>query len=327
MVSVIVPIYNIEDYLSYCLESIISQTYKDLEIILVDDGSTDGSGKICDVFAKKDNRIRVIHQENGGISYARNRGIREAIGEYILMPDGDDVLHPQMLEAVYSLITSGEYDFAMCFAEKVYEIPNAFHSIIDLSNSSVISQNNCMGDLFYAFMKIRQLPVVWNKLYRYEVIAGIDFIKTSVEDVCFNTKVFLRTNSAILLHQKLYYWVQRSSSITHQAINNWYVDVIKSYMFSLDAIPLDNQLYRFYCLKYMFKKALTTRHWTKGSPYHKYAEEVTDSMWKQSRFEYIFNNYIPFYERFGFLLFYCCPSIYSLYIFVMDLCSKFRERF
>ena len=92
MISVIVPIYNVEAYLPQCLDSIVSQTYKDLEIILVDDGSTDGSGRICDEFADKDVRIRVIHQNNSGLPGARNSGLKVAKGDYIIMPDGDDAL-------------------------------------------------------------------------------------------------------------------------------------------------------------------------------------------------------------------------------------------
>ena len=122
MVSVIVPIFNVEGYLSRCLESIVSQTYSDLEIILVDDGSTDNSGSICDEYAGKDIRIKVIHQENSGLPEARNSGLRVAKGDYIIMPDGDDVLHPQMIENLYNLIISGDYDFSMCYGEMIRNV-------------------------------------------------------------------------------------------------------------------------------------------------------------------------------------------------------------
>ncbi len=143
MISVIVPIYDVEDYLLRCLESIVSQTYKDLEIILVDDGSTDSSGEICDKFALLDNRIKVIHKENGGLSSARNCGLRAVSGDYVLMPDGDYALHPRMIEILYNLITSGEYDFAMCLGEEVYDVNqvlNRYNDSIDESKARIVSQ-------------------------------------------------------------------------------------------------------------------------------------------------------------------------------------------
>lgn len=118
LISVIVPIYRVERYLSKCVESILNQTYRHLEIILVDDGSPDGSGAICDEFAEKDSRIRVIHKENGGLSDARNAGIQVAGGEYLAFVDGDDWIEPDMYEAMLGLtekygaklVCAGRYD-------------------------------------------------------------------------------------------------------------------------------------------------------------------------------------------------------------------------
>ena len=122
MVSVIVPVYNAEKCLPRCVESILSQTYKDLEIILVDDGATDDSPRICDDYAVKDSRIKVIHQKNGGISNARNTGLKNAKGDYIQLVDHDDVIHPQMVKKLLSLLDSGDYDFSMCYGEPIYDV-------------------------------------------------------------------------------------------------------------------------------------------------------------------------------------------------------------
>ena len=108
MVSIVVPVYNIEQYLHECLDSLAAQTWKDVEIILVDDGSKDKSGDICDVYAKKDRRFRVVHKENGGVSSARNAGILAASGEYLVFVDGDDFIHPKMLEAYMAMADSGK---------------------------------------------------------------------------------------------------------------------------------------------------------------------------------------------------------------------------
>ena len=122
MVSVIIPIYNVDTYLSKCLDSVLGQTFSDLEIILVNDGSTDKSGIICEKYAEKDRRIKYIYQKNEGLSCARNTGLRAALGEYILMVDGDDAIHPQMIGILHHLIKSGDYDFAMCYGLRVKDL-------------------------------------------------------------------------------------------------------------------------------------------------------------------------------------------------------------
>ncbi len=114
LISIIVPVYNIESYLPRCLETISKQTYQNLEIILIDDGSTDSSGSICDKFAKKDHRAKVIHQQNAGPSGARNTGMAYASGEYLMFVDGDDYLHTDAVNTLWDAINSGlQYDMAI----------------------------------------------------------------------------------------------------------------------------------------------------------------------------------------------------------------------
>lgn len=114
MVSVIVPVFNVKPYLAECLDSIIHQTYTDLQIILIDDGSTDGSGAVCDAYAAKDARIRVVHQENRGLSAARNRGIELATGEYLNFVDSDDYLLPDCIETLLKLCIEHDADMSIC---------------------------------------------------------------------------------------------------------------------------------------------------------------------------------------------------------------------
>ena len=118
LVSVIIPAYNIEDYIGRCLDSIISQTYKNLEIIVVDDGSRDYTGEILDNYAKKDRRIKVIHKENGGVSSARNKGIEAAEGDYIGFIDGDDLIEPGMYKTLVDLLEEENADIAHCGRKK-----------------------------------------------------------------------------------------------------------------------------------------------------------------------------------------------------------------
>lgn len=132
LISVIVPVYNIEKYLPKCLECIERQTYRNLEIILVDDGSTDGSGKICDDYVARDPRARVIHQTNKGLWAARNAGQDEAHGEYLWFSDGDDYFHYDFLRMMHAAITDGEgYDLAMCGMKKTHYMDESCDHIIN----------------------------------------------------------------------------------------------------------------------------------------------------------------------------------------------------
>ena len=120
-ISIIVPVYNVDQYLENCIESILNQTFKDYELILIDDGSTDKSGEICDKYEKKDNRIKVIHKYNGGLSSARNAGLDLACGKYIGFVDSDDSIHPEMYEILYDLQQIYNADISVCSFKKVYE--------------------------------------------------------------------------------------------------------------------------------------------------------------------------------------------------------------
>lgn len=119
LISVIVPVYNVAEYLPPCIESIAAQTHRNLEIILVDDGSTDPSGRICDDYSRRDSRIVVVHQPNGGLSAARNAGLRVARGEFIGFVDGDDYIHPQMYGVLLSALTATDCAFSMVLGRKV----------------------------------------------------------------------------------------------------------------------------------------------------------------------------------------------------------------
>ena len=121
MISVIVPVYNVEKYLDRCVKSILSQSFSDFELLLVDDGSPDRCGEMCDEYAKGDSRIKAFHKRNGGLSDARNFGIEKALGEYLMFVDSDDYIHEQMLETLHRLITENDADLAVCSAMDVFE--------------------------------------------------------------------------------------------------------------------------------------------------------------------------------------------------------------
>lgn len=187
MISVLVAVYNVEDYLPRCLDSVLSQTYLDLEIILVDDGSTDSSGSICEKYAEKDERLKVIHQANEGLSSARNTGLRAATGDYILMIDGDDALHPQMIEILHKLITSGDYDFSMCYGERIYDvskIDGKSKRRVDMISPLELTAESCFHYLSGRKGSSRvQYWVTWNKLFKKEILHNCYFKKLPEKDV------------------------------------------------------------------------------------------------------------------------------------------------
>lgn len=212
LISIIVPVYKVEPYLEKCVDSILVQTYSHLEIILVDDGSPDGCGAICDRYAAQDPRIRVIHKPNGGISDARNAGLDIATGEYIGFVDSDDYTAPTMYEQLLKSLISAQADIAVCQCVVVKEGEDAVFS--QTCNKEVFAS----GTGSYAMIYDRAFTVVpWNKLYRRELFAGIRYpVGLIYEDLATTYLLTDRANTVVNLDGKLYAYVQHSGSIMNQ---------------------------------------------------------------------------------------------------------------
>lgn len=172
LISIIVPIYNVEKYIHRCVDSIINQTYKNLEIILVDDGSRDGCGIICDQYAELDHRVTVVHKSNAGLGYARNSGLDVATGEYVTFVDGDDYIGPAHIETMYSLIRETCTDTCIAGHTKVYANRNEEHV------------NVCAGIVFRNDVKEQILP----RMCGANAYGG-DYIEMSVCMVMFSNKI------------------------------------------------------------------------------------------------------------------------------------------
>ena len=207
LISVIIPIYNVEEYLRQCLDSIINQTYKNLEIILVDDWSTDNSGKICDEYAQKDKRIKVIHQKNAGLSAARNSGLKISTWEYIAYIDSDDYVDLSMYEKLYWLIESTKADIAICnwrFQRKDWtRIENTI-----FPNKKVITPNEALEYFHYHMY-------VWNKLYRRAVVKDLLFVETFAQDVIYNFTIFKKIKKIACLNECMNYYRYNPNSRQH----------------------------------------------------------------------------------------------------------------
>ncbi len=212
-ISIIIPIYKVEEYLQECIESVIHQTYKNLEILLIDDGSPDNCGKICDEYAKKDNRIRVIHQENAGISQARNKGIEMATGKYISFIDSDDYVEKDMFEYLYLLLKKEKVNIACCNRYVVYKNKIDIYGIRDFYK--VMDSKEAIELMCY----IGYLGVsAYAKLYEKELFENIRFPKgiENGEDVFTTYKVYDKASKIVYDATPKYYYRQRQGSLTRK---------------------------------------------------------------------------------------------------------------
>lgn len=217
LVSVVVPIYNVEVYLDKCIDSIQNQTYSNLEIILVDDGSPDECGKICDGYAKQDGRIKVIHKQNGGLSDARNYGMKKATGKYITFIDSDDFIHARYIEILLELahdkqadIVAG--DFALVHNSDMYQ--DKIIDKNDISQAQILSDEHLYDDDFIEKTTMR-LTVAWGKLYKRELWDGIQYPVGKIHEDTFTTwKLMEKAQKVVYIKEPLYYWRENPNSIT-----------------------------------------------------------------------------------------------------------------
>lgn len=214
LVSIIVPVYNVEKYLEKCVNSILAQTYTNIEVILIDDGSTDKCPQICDEYACKNKRVNVVHQKNSGVSAARNTGLKIARGTYVGFVDPDDWIDTNMYEILVEKIETSQAELAICGYNRVKD--NDYH-ILETSclEDKVISSTTCISDLFSLDgYSIR--PSVWNKLFIKEIIADqrFDVTYNISEDLLFLTSYLLKINKVAYVNNAAYHNLKREFSST-----------------------------------------------------------------------------------------------------------------
>lgn len=220
MISVIVPVYNVENYLRDCIESVCAQTYQDLEIILVDDGSTDRSGEICDEFAQRDERIVVVHQKNGGVTQARNTGLRISHGEYIGFVDGDDWIEPNMYASMYREMIDGNADVVMC--GHFENVGTAQHEIFQGVCTGRYDKDRILKEIYpemlsgSRFFEWRIFLILCDKLFRRDKLMrfqlGVDDLITVGEDTACVVPYLLDCGRISIMRECLYHYRQTSTS-------------------------------------------------------------------------------------------------------------------
>ncbi len=204
LISIIVPIYQVELYLEKCIDSIINQTYKNLEIILIDDGSPDRCGAICDEYAGKDSRIRVIHQKNGGLSAARNAGLDIAKGDYIQFVDSDDWIEPEACETVLTIAEEQHADI-VCFGF-CWLLPTGETTLVSVNSSSEIEEAAVIKQLICKKSVIRNFA--WNKLFVRKLFDGVRFpVGRTYEDICVTYQLVHKADKIYATKAILYHYV------------------------------------------------------------------------------------------------------------------------
>lgn len=242
LVSVIVPIYNVENDLLDCIQSIQNQTYSNLEIILIDDGSPDRCGDICDSLAKDDSRIIVIHQENGGLSRARNAGMGIMTGDYVTFVDSDDVLEEQFIEDMLALAHKYQAEIAIC-QNSVFSKGNG---IVHLhSQENVKEKCFTASDAIKTMLYQKEFDVAaWGKLYRAETLKGVTFPNGLIhEDIPTTYKALLKCNNVAYTSKELYRYQIRKNSIENEKFTLKKMDCITTSQMMLEDIAFNHSEY------------------------------------------------------------------------------------
>lgn len=207
LVSMIIPVYGVEAYLGECLETVLNQTYTNLEIILIDDESPDHSPEICDQYAKKDERIKVIHQKNGGAANARNHGLDVATGEYICFIDSDDKIENNYLEELLGKIKETHADVAVCSFKQWYK--DRTQNNTDFENKEYSSK-----DYIRKFLSDWTCGLIWNKMFHKKTLEGIRFEEGhKIDDEFFTYQTILKAKKVITFNESLYWYRMRKSGV------------------------------------------------------------------------------------------------------------------
>lgn len=269
LVSVVVPVYKTEEYLRKCVDSILSQTYPNLEVLLIDDGSPDQCGKICDDYAKRDKRIRVIHNDNHGVSYSRNCGIKAATGEYLLFVDSDDYVNSTYVEGLVKSIQG--YDIAISDALSFFVEKGAYNPWINVNGEITYQLRQDFQKFFPIF------GVVWGKLYRMAILRqqGVLFDESisNAEDTLFSYEYLKYITTYNISHEAKYIYVRRQDDSLSKHFDwmdnlvqvNRVFTKIKEYLYSRNVEGKENLLWRL-CMYYIVRT---------NSGYQKYKKRIS----------------------------------------------------
>ena len=242
LISIVIPIYNVEKYITKCIESVRQQTYKNIEIILIDDGSPDNCGKICDEYTKIDNRIQVIHKENGGLSDARNTGIDIAKGNYIVFVDSDDFIELTFVEELYNAIVKNNAEISICniniINEKNKKIGKTGYEDMMIVKGKTILEKICQQK------NIIESIVAWNKMYSIKFFKTYKYPVGKIhEDEFLTYKILYQADKVAIINKYLYNYRKNNESIVGKKFNKQRLDLIDALFERIDFYKKNNENY------------------------------------------------------------------------------------
>ena len=326
MISVIVPVYNAVPFLTKCLDSILKQTYKELEILLIDDGSTDGSAEICDEYCACDDRCKVIHKQNEGVASARNRGLQEATGEYIGFIDNDDCIHPRYFEYLVRAINEGDYQLSMVLYKKTRE--QKIESVEAGYTTKTVSRESMRTVLYSIETSDIPFGYVWAKLYRRDLLDGLFVKEIAGEDIEFSFQVSNRLQSAIVVKEYMYYYILHPESQSLNRSAEKLCTSVDCYSSILNEIPETDKYIRAHCLRRLYLIILNVRY---SANHYKHFSEVREKVLRNIKSvinstirEFAWNMQIPLNYKIGLLTFYYIPQSYDLFRWAMEKYHKFQ---
>ena len=322
IITIIVPVYNTEQYLTKCLDSIVSQTFTDFEVLLIDDGSTDGSGKICERYSRFDNRFITIHQLNQGVSASRNNGLQQARGKYIAFVDSDDCIHPQMLELLYETIRQGDYDFSMARYQSVVDNEQIlFQDIVSPRLRELSPQEAICGLFGYSGEDVKYM-VCWNKLYDKRLLETVRFSKFKVsEDLLFNVEVFGKVRKAVEAECNLYYYVQHNTSVSHSLSERQVMDRIDASYACLKFLAFGS-VEEACCITKLYKVLFSSRFRVRKETYRRNVIKRIREVHKQISKRFLRSKHISISYKILFMGFFYSPLLYKAFIGFTELKAR-----
>lgn len=268
-ITVIVPVYQCENYVKGCIESILNQTYKNFELILVDDGSTDNSGVICDHYQKIDERVSVLHQENRGQAFARNQAVKLAKGKWIHFVDADDLIHPQMLEKLFEIVIETDAKIAMCDAYESANILYEFKEINDLVYTEYLVTEQFLQ--FLIEQKKYCYWTIWGKLIDIDILKKYPFTDGKIyEDNAVVFKWLIEAEKVVDTSEIMYYYTINLKSTTKKQFNIKKVDYLWA---------LEEQIVLYGKMKYFTMKKIICKKYYDASiqMHYKVKNELMDT--------------------------------------------------
>ncbi|EKY29019.1 glycosyltransferase [Clostridium celatum] len=311
LISIIIPVYNVQKYLNKCIESAINQTMKDIEILLINDGSTDKSGEICDYYAKSDSRIRVIHKENEGVSSARNIGLDLATGQWIAFLDSDDWIEENMYEILYENAIKQKVDICACNFEYFTKDNISLYNK-DLMNGleGIYTSKEFMDFIYEGQHKNALCVCIWNKIYKKSIFNNLRFINSIHEDEQICTQIYSKKLNIYLLGQPLYKYIQVAQSITNKKFS-------KENLVNLDILYERCSLFKSVGYVDLFIKSLKEYCDVNIGYYFKIKELDNEIDYKRYFEQYnkilleIINKKILLKDKIRFIIFYINPILYK----------------